>query len=131
VRFLQRAGCIVCPRLSLWTLTQTRINVTTPFNVLVRVVSRACAAGSRYYDARQVEAFGGNAMFVPLGSRVEFPDITDAQIMPASDRKLVYALMMALTDNSRVRLRDAFKLATSIPEARTFVHIAEQWVSAA
>jgi hypothetical protein len=83
----------------------------------------------QYYDSKQREAFGTSALFVPLGSRVEFPDITPDQITLAADRKYIYVLMMALTDNSRAELRDALKAATDIPEDRTFVHIAAQWVS--
>jgi len=43
----------------------------------------------QYYDYRQVEAFGSDVMFIPLGSRAEFPDIVPEQVKVATKR---YAL---------------------------------------
>lgn len=40
----------------------------------------------QYYDWRQVAAFGDGVLFLPLGSRAEFPDISPSQIQPASSR---------------------------------------------
>jgi hypothetical protein len=86
----------------------------------------------QYFDPKQSEAFGygDNVLHIPLGSRVEFPDIAPESIKPSSERKYVYSLMAALTDNSRKRLRDALTETTLIPKERGFMHMAEQWVSA-
>jgi hypothetical protein len=40
----------------------------------------------QYYDARQIAAFGANVDFIPLGSRVEYPDIELSTSKPASQR---------------------------------------------
>lgn len=40
----------------------------------------------QYYDSRQLKAFKGNALFMPLGSRAEFPNLTADQLKPINDR---------------------------------------------
>ena len=81
----------------------------------------------QYFDPKQQAAFGSEtAMFMPLGSRVEFPNITT--IKPASERTYVFSLMIAMTDNSRRKLVETLKNTALIPKERGFMHVAEQWV---
>ena len=81
----------------------------------------------QYYDPKQQAAFGEDALFMPLGSRAEFPDFDPAKLKPPAERAYVFSLMAALTDNSRTRLHAALNSTTLIPPARAFMHIAAQW----
>ena len=84
----------------------------------------------QYFDPKQQEAFGdGSALYIPLGSRVEFPDIEPEQITPAASRKLIYCVMAAMTDDSRRRLFTTLRETTLIPAERGHLHDAGQWVS--
>lgn len=83
----------------------------------------------QYFDPKQNEAFqyGVDTLHMPLGSRVEFPDIDPDTVTPATDRKYIYSLMAAQTDNSRKRLYKTLTETTLIPEDRRFIHMASQW----
>jgi hypothetical protein len=83
----------------------------------------------QYFGPKQDEAFhfGVNTLYIPLGSRVEFPDIDPAAIKPAHERKYIYSLMAALTDASRHRLNHTLNTTTLIPEDRGYMHIASKW----
>ena len=85
----------------------------------------------QYYDERQVDAFGANVRFLPLGSRLEFPDIAEAAIVPASARKYLFNLMAAPTDDSRIRLRDVLKADTTLPSDRSYVRVSDAWHASA
>lgn len=81
----------------------------------------------QYFDQQQHNIFGKEALYFPLGSRVEFPDISDSEIKPASQRRYVYSFMGALTDSSRQALFAALVAFKDIPASRSFVHLAAKW----
>jgi len=83
----------------------------------------------QYFDPKQNEAFkyGVDTLHMPLGSRVEFPDIDPETVTPATKRKYIYSLMAAQTDNSRKRLYKTLNETLLIPEDRAFIHMASQW----
>lgn len=83
----------------------------------------------QYYDPKQADAFSTDAIFWPLGSRVEFPTIPKEDIKLATDRIYIYSLMAAMTDHSRKRLILALNTSSLIPANRGFTHMAANWVS--
>lgn len=80
----------------------------------------------QYYDARQAEVFGAQAVYMPLGSRSEFPDLDPRQAKPADQRRFIFSLMASATDNSRKRLHDIL-LDARFPADRRFLHMASKW----
>lgn len=85
----------------------------------------------QYYDAKQVGAFGDDVRYLPLGSRLEFPDLDPRQHVVAPQRTFVYSYMVSITDPSRRRLRDVLQADRRIARDRAYVHVSEGWHSSA
>lgn len=71
----------------------------------------------QYYSTKHVEVYGDNVHFLPLGSRVEFPD-PNKQHIPATLRKYIYSFMGAATNSQRRQLVDIMQRDTLIPKER-------------
>jgi hypothetical protein len=72
----------------------------------------------QYYDTRQTEAFGNDTRFLPLGSRLEFPNLKGKSLPRAAERQFLYSYMVGLTDLSRKRLHEVLVDDTLIPKDR-------------
>eukprot|EP00039_Didymoeca_costata_P000222 m.44628 g.44628 ORF g.44628 m.44628 type:complete len:423 (+) comp10128_c0_seq1:216-1484(+) len=81
----------------------------------------------QYYDNRQVEVFGNDVRFIPLGSRLEFPDLDIDNLTPTTNRKYVYSFMVGLTDPSRERLHNLLLADTHIAKDKAYIHVSAGW----
>jgi hypothetical protein len=81
----------------------------------------------QYFDSRQTEAFGNDARFLPLGSRIEYPEMSEKVLLPAPERSYIFSCMIGITDPARARLHLVLLNDTLIPKENTFVHISKSW----
>eukprot|EP00050_Salpingoeca_kvevrii_P023103 m.138036 g.138036 ORF g.138036 m.138036 type:complete len:445 (+) comp9943_c0_seq5:175-1509(+) len=80
----------------------------------------------QYCDTKQVAAFGHDSfVYVPLGSRSEFPEIQPDEIRPASERKYTCSVMAGATDASRRVLFQALEDDQRIPAEKKFLHLSK------
>eukprot|EP00049_Salpingoeca_infusionum_P000043 m.36740 g.36740 ORF g.36740 m.36740 type:complete len:545 (+) comp10032_c0_seq4:90-1724(+) len=81
----------------------------------------------QYYDSRQIQAFGTKAIYVPLGPRFEFPDLSDVTLKLSSQRKYIYMFVASGTDPSRVKLNNQLAEDTTFSRDQVYIHFAQDW----
>eukprot|EP00051_Salpingoeca_urceolata_P030529 m.492757 g.492757 ORF g.492757 m.492757 type:complete len:683 (+) comp34009_c0_seq1:317-2365(+) len=80
----------------------------------------------QYFSSQHVEQYGNTVRFLPLGSRLEFPEPRDS-FKPATDRKYLYSFMGAPTNHVRRRLKEILTDDNSLNKAKRFLHLADKW----
>lgn len=85
----------------------------------------------QYFDSRQGEAFGNDVRYIPLGSRVEYPDMVGKPLKPAPERAYTYSYMVGITDPTRARLHEVLLADQLIPKEKAFLHVSKSWHSSA
>lgn len=85
----------------------------------------------QYFDSRQGEAFGNAVRYIPLGSRIEYPEMRGKVLKPAPDRAYTYSYMVGITDPARARLHDVLLADKLIAKDKAFIHVSQSWHSSA